>query len=689
MADSLPHRPSTAQGFVPSRADTKAGRQLPASLLLGALLAINPPIVFLATRVWWAAVLAPLTALIIVLVAYRRFGWRLPTAYAINGVWLVGLFLYAEAVFTHGFSDYIVEDLYDLRRGYYFNKPNLTSRFDGKEFSVSYLTNDDGFRIGYSQYTDVTYRSVDWIFIGDSFTQAAQVEFEDLFTTLLYRRFPDRTIANLGVSGFGLPQELALYRDMGVALDPDVVFLQISPFNDFMNVQESRVGVSEMLAHRSNFARFVLQDFLYQNPAELPLGRWTEPFYPTVEGNRDFNVFYRESSARKDADLAAFARYFAEFAEAVRADGRELVVLLLPTKEQIRPHYLLEVVDAFDLPLEQLDLEAPQRLVEHLADSLEVRVIDLWGVFESSPEDPYFVYDEHLSRAGHQIIADAIAATLGTHQGGPTMVSTEFAGDRYPVVVGDSVLYFQSPAGGSIELFRSGLELQELERLTVNDVDELHPAVSPGGDELAFTEGNQESGMTEVVLSDRDGLVRQVITLGEDEFGAIPNFDPTGRRLAFAGWGRDGAGEFTNPRIMIRDLENGTTALLTDGSNEAWRPVFSPDGSKLALIHRRSGQFDVQVVDLVTNEVQWITDTPYDEWDPSFAPDGRSVIYSARRDMNWDLFLYALDSGETERLTASKGDEWDPVIVHLAEGRVAYYAGEFGIFRGIYRMLLN
>lgn len=663
-----------------------ASTRYPAALVLGTLLVINPGIIFLVTSNWVAALLVPAAALVVVLFLFARFGYRLPTVYALNALSLVGLFAYAEAIFTYVFPDYIIEDLYDLHGGYYFNKPDLTSRIDGKEFSVSYLTNDDGFRIGYSQYTDVTYEGADWVFIGDSFTQAAQVEFEEMFTSLLYRLFPERTIANLGVSGFGLPQELALYRDLAAPLDPDVVFLQISPFNDFMNVSESRVGVSERLAHYSNFARFLLQDLLYQNPAELPLGRWTEPFYPTAEENRTFNVFYRESSEEKEADLSAFRRYLAEFADEVRRNGSELVVLLLPTKEQIHPQALIEVVEAFDLPPDQLDLDAPQRLVRELTDSLDLELIDLWEPFALSREDPFFEYDEHLSPAGHRVMAQTLAATLGASKSGVQILSNEYSGDRYPVVVGDSMLYYHSPAGGSSELFRADMNLFQPVRLTVNDVDEFHPAVSPDGRRLAFTEGDQEEGTTDVVLADRDLQTREALTPGPTEYGAIPSFDPAGSRVAYAAWSRGEDGSLTTPRIVISDLGSGSKSFVTDGTSEAWRPVFAPDGSSMAFIEMREGQFDIRLLDLSSGELEWLTQTDYDEWDPSFAPDGRSLVYAGRQSQNWDLFSYSFETGAAIQLTETRGDEWDPVVTSVEGRRAIYFAGEFGIFRGIYRL---
>lgn len=656
-----------------------------AAFVLAAFLAINPAIVFLLTRSVVLAVVLPLCAALILFASVRRYGSRLPTVYATNIIALIGLSCYAEVVFTTAFPDYVIDELYTLRRGYYFNRPNLTSRLESKEFSVDYLTNNDGFRIGRSQQTGVSFDSVDWLFIGDSFTQAAQVNFDDMFTSLLYRTSPDRIIANVGVSGFGLPEELALYKDLGRRLRPKTVFLQLSAFNDFVNVREHRMSAAAFLSNHSAFARFLLQNLTYKNPAALPLGRWTEPFHPTQQENTDFNVFYKHSSENKDTDLRAFAEYLRAFAEAVASDGARLVIVLLPTKEQISYRYLKEVVDAFGLDVSLLDFERPARLVRSVAAPLGLSVLDLSLEFGRAEEDPFLVYDEHMSPAGHRILANAIAAHVGeVMRTRPEVLSAEYAGDRYPSPTRDGRIVYQSLAGGSMELFVTDQSFASIRQLTVDDVSQSHPVMSSDGLRLAFTEGDQERGDTHVILSDSSAALREQVTAGSMQFGAIPDFSPDGSLLAYAGWSRQ-PGSVALPRIVVRDLRTGASRFVTPEGSETWRPVFSPDGEHIVYIMRVDGQFDLFVTDLQSpGATRRLTSTPYDEWDPRFSPTGDHVVYSARKNGNWDLFLLKSDS--TQQLTQTLGDEWDPSF--SSDGKSLLYAGEFGIYRGIYRMKL-
>src|SRR4030095_1105934 len=120
--------------------------------------------------------------------------------------------------------------------------------------------------------------------------------------------------------------------------------LQLCSFNDFMNVEPSLVGFTDRLMTYSAFLRYLLADFKFTNPAELPLGRWTEPFHADARGNADFNIFYNESSPTKERDLAAFRGYLTSLRDAVQRNGSHLLVVLIPTKEQVHKRYLDDVI---------------------------------------------------------------------------------------------------------------------------------------------------------------------------------------------------------------------------------------------------------------------------------------------------------------------------------------------------------
>src|SRR5688572_3288337 len=115
-------------------------------LLLATLLAVNPAILFLLTRSIWISFAAPLASIVILQALAARAGRTLLTAYVFNLLAVASIFAHAEVLFVYGFPDYVVENLYTIEDGYYFNKRLLNETFSTKEYVVEYRTNVQGFR---------------------------------------------------------------------------------------------------------------------------------------------------------------------------------------------------------------------------------------------------------------------------------------------------------------------------------------------------------------------------------------------------------------------------------------------------------------------------------------------------------------------------------------------------------------
>lgn len=664
-------------------------------LIFAVLILINPVILYLVTGNLLISLFVPLVAVIMMIALKEIKRLNSIGVLLFNVVIVASIFLHAEAVFTYRFSDYIIEDLYDVKRNYYFNKAYLDKTFQDKEFLVRYKTNRQGFRIGAEDDPEMEVTEADWLFIGDSYTQGAQVQYEELYTSKLFDYFPNKIIVNAGISGLGIADEYYYYVNEGKKLNAKKVYLQICNFNDFMNVGKREFRFSDYLMQHSNFARFVLYGFKYANPAELPLGRWTEPFYPDEKSNLNFNVFYTGQSDKKRQDLNNFKLYFEKFVDAVRQEEAELIVVQIPTKEQIYYRYLEEVIVHFDIDVSKLDLDFPNRLLAELCAESQVQHIDLLHDFTNTENELFFQFDEHLNTEGHGQIARSIAnlayKSIAPASNRPYLVSELNVGDRYPVFAAENanLFTFQSFRDGNMELFLSDSLFQNTHRLTWNNVDEIHPWISADGTKLVFTEGDQSKNNTKVVMMDVDGNNRVYITDQENTFGAIPAFDHSGNRITYAEWVQsDNFGFLSNPYIVIYDLQTHEKIHITTDEYESWRPIFSPDGQKLYFISKEEGnQFDVFEYSLLDGTKRNITNSPYDEWDPAISSDGTKLVYAAKQDNNWDLFLADLEKNTTRPLTRSLGNEWDPTFTPC--GNYIYYAATYGLRNGIFRISIK
>ena len=644
------------------------------------ILFVNPVMLFLLTHNLLITVLAPTLAIVLLLFIRKYPILSRIKIYYFNLLFLCCILCSAELIFTVCYPEYNIPNLYQIRNGYYFNKPNLNQQFSDIEYSSSYITNKQGFRVDHTQDPDVEINSCDWLFLGDSYTQGAQVNFEELFSTKVYRHFPDKMILNAGISGFSIADEYNYYINEGYLLKPKRLFLQLCIFNDFMNVHPGQIGFAEYMMQYSNLYRHLFYNLQYANPRELPLGRWTEPFSDNEQQNIDCNIFYTVSSEQKKEEIANLEKYLALFKEATQKNGTELCILLIPTKEQVSVDCFTQVVDNFHIDISKIDILLPNRLMADWAQKYHFELIDLLSNFSDGQGFPFFEIDEHLNVLGHQKISDAIFNKYQSESGKYEYMSHDNEGERYPTVINNgSEILLQALINGNFQICISDTLWNRKEPLTDSPIDKFHPAMSQDGKWLVFTQGDQELGTTKVMLMNRqDGTI--IPMLEQQEYGAIPAFSPCGHLIAFPLWND----VKTKPVIALYNMKTKQRSIITTSGVETWRPLFSSDGNHVYYLSRQSdGLFAIESVNLNTHLSKTVFKADYDIWDIALSPQGDSMAFSGRKNNNWDLFVLTLYNQSVKQITDTSGDEWD---ASFAPDGSLWFAGTFGINNGIYRM---
>ncbi|MEU7041117.1 amidohydrolase family protein [Streptomyces varsoviensis] len=77
--------------------------------------------------------------------------------------------------------------------------------------------------------------------------------------------------------------------------------------------------------------------------------------------------------------------------------------------------------------------------------------------------------------------------------------------------------------------------------------------------------------------------------------------------------------------------EGGTAVQLTQPDLEPTRPVFSPDGRKLAVCAYRGGGFHIWTLRPDGSGLRQLTDGPWDDRGPSWSPDGTRIAFASER----------------------------------------------------------
>ncbi len=599
--------------------------------------------------------------------------------WAFNIAALLSIAYHAELLFVVFGGDKNIPNLYELHDKFFFNKPYLEQHFSTEEYVSNYRTNCEGIRIDELTNPDDSIKACDWLFIGDSFTQGAQVNYNQLFTSLIYKDFPDKVIVNAGISGAGLYEELNFYKVIGQKLHPKKVFLQIGVFNDFKDIVEHNASFQDFLSEKSSLYRY-LTYHLGQSD-ETPLGRWMEPFYIHLQDNIDNNILYKPSSEKKELDKQRFGECIADFKKSVESNGAELYIILLPSKEQISNKILKETLKVCNLNEEDIDLLAANRLCSDVAQKEGLNLIDMYDDFKSSAF-PFFEMDEHLSISGHELIAQRIVKEFESESRHYEYISQKNANERYPSLLSDSVSLLYQSQDKNINLIYSKSINDNATKVLWSSYKELvHPSISSSLDYMVFTIGNQAKHQTEVVLYNFSSG-KQIVLNDIGCSASIPMFNSTGSQIVFPQWNHN----LVQPYITGYDIASLRNIFTFKDGVECWRPIFSKDGNMVYYICREAenDHFIIKSYSVKDKSIHTILKTDYDMWDISMSPSGKRMAYAGNKNGNWDLFLLDIENGNTKQITNTLGNEWDPSFG--TSDNDLWFAGEFGINNGIYHI---
>lgn len=647
-------------------------------LILLAFSLMNPFIVLIFTKSILSTIIILLisTGILLLILILRKY----KTVFILLYLFFIlsSLLLSSEVVFQQAYSEYIIQDWYEYKSSYYFHKPGMNHSIKDKEYSSTFYTNAQGYRIGNIIYKDTMIPKCDWLFIGDSYTQGAQVDYQKLYTSKLFEYFPDKIVLNAGVSGFGLIDEYEYYLNEGKYLKPTKVFLQLCNFNDFMNVNLRYPSLMDIIMHSSDLARYLLYPLKYEQPEELPLGRWVEPFYANEQDNIEYNIFYTKRSKKKVDDIENIFKYLALFNKEVKKNNAELYIILVPSKEQVKYKHFYEVVSNYNIDTKLLDMNYPNKLIDSCAILNNFTVFDLKNVFENEEKDLFFEYDEHLNEAGHEKIANYLASEI-KEDCSSEFVFSYYAGDRYPKFSRNGDMVFQSICDNNYELFVK--KSDSIQRITFNDVDESHPCFSENGESIFFTEGDQSSLKTKV-SSININTGKRVNISPAGYYAAIPNISSDGSQLTFSAWDvRHNINSNKNIKIVVHNIKNEPKTTFYSFDYEIWRPIIN-NKNYLGFIGRKSDNFDIFIYHISKDKTIQLTFTSFDEWDPNFNESGTKLVYAAKADGNWDLFELDLGNNTVTRLTNTRGDEYDPTYFNSD----IYFAGKYGNMEGIFKL---
>ena len=175
------------------------------------------------------------------------------------------------------------------------------------------------------------------------------------------------------------------------------------------------------------------------------------------------------------------------------------------------------------------------------------------------------------------------------------------------------------------------------------------PTWHPDGESIALT--LSKNGNKDIYLYDFKSKPIPLTT--NIAIDTEASFSPDGSKIAFTS-NRTG-----QVQVYIKDLKSGKISRATFEGRYNAKPVFSPDGKDLALIHRVGKDYRLALLDIASRDLTVMTQNKSDE-SPYFSPNGGMIIYSTNRDNKGILSIISLHNNQVVELMQKEGEVREP-----------------------------
>lgn len=237
----------------------------------------------------------------------------------------------------------------------------------------------------------------------------------------------------------------------------------------------------------------------------------------------------------------------------------------------------------------------------------------------------------------------------------PTPTATPFA--PRPFEAGgatslEGLMILSLSESGYSQLFSHQLIGQPFIRLTSGVWDDIHSAISPDGQRVAFA-SNRDGAWDLYLLDLLTGITQQLTD--DDEYDGRPSWSSDGAWLAYEHFA-DGDLE-----IFIQPIDGSVDPVRVSANSAAdYAPAWRPGVQQIAFVSDRGGTPQIWLVDLEAEgdgRFQLLMDNASRQNSPAWSPDGNWLAWTQLNDGAWTIFAQNFSDSKSIPLRIGLGED--------------------------------
>lgn len=117
--------------------------------------------------------------------------------------------------------------------------------------------------------------------------------------------------------------------------------------------------------------------------------------------------------------------------------------------------------------------------------------------------------------------------------------------------------------------------------------------------------------------------------------------------------------DFSSCEIYVMNTDGSNPIRLTKDTRWDHSPAWSPDGTKIAFVSDRDGNFEIYVMNADGSNLIRLTNNSRVDVEPTWSPDGKRIAFDSNRDGSAEIYVMNADGSDPIRLTQT-GDNYNP-----------------------------